>query len=223
MSYITSFTAKKSRKGKQPVPRGPCGELFEKDPAKRARKRSNRRQGIFLKVTELNKITADHAYLELYKRDERPGFEHKADFLTKKVACTSKDLLLLNKDTSTSNKDKSFREESSLTAEQVKTFETRSKRQRQTYLKKAIEKKVSKPNQLCQVCNQSTNIPWIGCDYEWANGKICEYWVHALCLGFPDAEGETFENISFHCPPHNRANIVSASSKKKKSSSFWKS
>ena len=139
------------------------------------------------------------------------------------VACTSKDQLLLKKDTSTSSKDKSFCEESSLAREQVKMFEIPSKRQRQTYLKKAIEKKVSKPNQLCQVCNQSTNIPWIGCDYEWANGKICEYWVHALCLGFPDAEGETFENMSFHCPPHNRANIVSASSKKKKSSSFWKS
>ena len=26
---------KKIRKGKKPVPRGPCGELFEKDPTKR--------------------------------------------------------------------------------------------------------------------------------------------------------------------------------------------
>ena len=53
----------------------------------------------FLKVTELNKVTADHAYLELYRRVEKPGFKHKADFLTKKVACTSKDLLFLKKDT----------------------------------------------------------------------------------------------------------------------------
>ena len=87
------------------------------------------------------------------------------------VACTSKDQLLLKKDTSTSSKDKSFCEESSLAREQVKMFEIPSKRQRQTYLKKAIEKKVSNPNQLCQLCNQSTNIPWIGCDYEGANEK----------------------------------------------------
>ena len=39
MSYITSFLAKKSRKGKKPVPRGACGELFENNPTKRARKR----------------------------------------------------------------------------------------------------------------------------------------------------------------------------------------
>ena len=157
---------------KPAVPCGPYSELFEKDPAKRARKQSNRRQGIFLKITELNKVTAYHAYLELCKRDKRPDFEHKADFLTKKVACTSKDLLLLKKDTSNSSKDKSFCEESSSTPEQVKTFETPSKRQRQTYLKKAIEKKVSKPNQLCQLCNQSTNVSWIGCDYEGVNRKI---------------------------------------------------
>ena len=40
------------------------------------------------------------------------------------------------------SKDKSFCEESSLTPEHVKTFETPSKGQRQTYLKKAIEKKL---------------------------------------------------------------------------------
>ena len=120
---------------------------------------------IYLKITELNK---------LYKRDERAGCQHKVDLLTKKVTCTSKDLLLLKKDASNSSKDKSFCEESCLTPEQVKTFEIPSKRQRQTYLKKAIEKKVSKPNQFCQLCNQSTNIPWIGCDYEGVNGKMCE-------------------------------------------------
>ena len=156
-----------------------------------------------MNITELNKVTADHAYLELHKRDERAGCQHKADLLTKKVTCTSKDLLLLKKDTSNSSKDKSFCEESCLTPEQVKTFETPTKRQRQTYLKKVIEKKVSQSNQFCQLCNQSTNIPWIGCDYEGVNRKMCEYWVHAFCLGFPDAEDEIFENISFRCSPHN--------------------
>ena len=117
MSYITSFLAKKSRKGKKPVPRGPCGKLFEKDPTKRARKRSNRRQGMFFKITELNKVTADHVYLELHKRVERGGCQHKADLLTKKVTCTSKDLLLLKKETSNSSEDRSFCEESCLTPE----------------------------------------------------------------------------------------------------------
>ena len=138
------------------------------------------------------------------------------------MTCTSADLLLLKKNISNSNKDKNFCEESSVTPEQVKTCETPSKHQRQTYLKKSIEKKVSKSRQFCQLCNQSKNIPWIGCDYEGVNGKTCKYWVQALSLGFPDAEDETFENISFHCPRHNRANIASASSKKKKSSSLWK-
>ena len=117
MSYITSFLAKKSRKGKKPVPRGPCGELLEKDPTKRARKRSNRRQGMFFKITELNKVTADHVYLELHKHVERAGCQHKADLLTKKVTCTSKDLPLLKKETSNSSEDKSFCEESCLTPE----------------------------------------------------------------------------------------------------------
>ena len=63
-----------------------------------------------------------------------------------------------------------------------------------------------------------TNILCIGWNYEEVNGKICEYWVHALCLGFPDVEDETFENILFRCPPHNQVNIASASSKKKSSS-----
>ena len=138
----------------------------------------------------------------------------------KKVICTSKDLLLLKKDTSNSSKDKSFCEESFLTPEQVKTFEIPSKLQRQTYLKKAIEKKVSKSNQFCHLCDQLTNVQWIGCDYEGVNGKTYEYWVHAICLGLPDAEDETFENMLFRCPPHNRTNITSASSKKKRSSSL---
>ena len=132
MSYISSFIAKKSRIGQKSVPCRPCDELLEKDPTKRTRKCSNRWQGIFLKITELNKVTANHAYLELYRHDERAGFEHKADLLMKKVTCTSEDLLLLKKDTSNSSKDESFCEESCVTPEQVKMSETPSKRQRQT-------------------------------------------------------------------------------------------
>ena len=59
-SYRTSFTAKKSSKRKQPVPCRPCSEIFEKDTTKRARKRSNRRQGIYLKITELKIMQIMH-------------------------------------------------------------------------------------------------------------------------------------------------------------------
>ena len=59
-SYRTSFTAKKSSKGKQPVPCRPCSKIFEKDTTKRARKRSNRRQGIYLKITELKIMQIMH-------------------------------------------------------------------------------------------------------------------------------------------------------------------
>ena len=66
------------------------------------------------------------------------------------------------------------------------------------------------------------NVPWIGCNHENQTGKQCDYWVHATCLGFQEAEDETFQNITFHCPPHNRANITLMNSKRKKTSSFWK-
>ena len=202
--------------------RGPCGEQFEENDAARVRKRSNRRQGIFLKLTELKHVTMDHVYMELYKRDEREGHHHKPNLLTKMVVCSSKELLRRRE--GNSNKENSVLEESSLTPEQVKNFDSPS-RKRQIYIKRAIEKASTKnksKHQVCQLCNESTNIPWLGCDFEGANGKMCEYWVHALCHGFPDAEDDTFENISFRCPPHNRANVVAASAKVKKSTGLWK-
>ena len=51
------------------------GETFEEDPRVRNRKRSNRRQGIYLKVKELNVATKDHTYMELYKSKSTPGKE----------------------------------------------------------------------------------------------------------------------------------------------------
>ena len=71
----------------------------------------------------LNKVTADHAYLHLYKSDERAVFENKADLLVKKVTCTNKDLLLFQKDTSNSAENKSFSEEFFVIPEQFKTLE----------------------------------------------------------------------------------------------------
>ena len=40
------------------------------------------------------------------------------------------------------------------------------------------------------------------------------------CIGFPDAEDETFENITFRCPTHNRENKATVNSKIKKTSSL---
>ena len=39
-------------------------------------------------------------------------------------------------------------------------------------------------------------------------------------MGFPDAEDETFENITFRCPTHNRENKAALNSKIKKTSSL---
>ena len=70
--------------------------------------------------------------------------------------------------------------------------------------------------QVCQLCSQTTNISWIGCDNQNQNGVECSYWVHAMCMGFPDVEDEIFENIIFQCPMHNRENEVAVNNKKKK-------
>ena len=91
---------------------------------------------------------------------------------------------------------------SELKPEQVRGFSAPSKKQK--FLEKVIAKKCG--DQVCQLCSQTTDVPWTGCDYESQTGKQCDHWVHATCLGFPEAEDETFKNITFRCPPHNRAN-----------------
>ena len=75
-------------------------------------------------------------------------------------------------------------------------------------------------DQVCHLCSQTTDVPWTGCDYESQTGKQCDHWVHATCLGFPEAEDETFKNITFCCPPHNRANTSMNCKWKKKC--LWK-
>ena len=56
------------------------GGKFEEDPLVRNRKQSNRHQGIYLKVEELNVVTKDHACMELSKLKLAPGEEDKSDF-----------------------------------------------------------------------------------------------------------------------------------------------
>ena len=66
------------------------GEKFEEDPHVRNRKWSNRRQEIYLKVEELNVVTKDHGYIELYKSKSAPGEEDKPDFSMRKILATNK-------------------------------------------------------------------------------------------------------------------------------------
>ena len=106
---------------------------------------------------------------------------------------------------------------SELTPEQVRGFSMPSKKQ---VFKKSDCKKMW--DQVCQLCTQSTDVPWIGCNFESNTGKQCDYWVHATCLGFPEAEDETFQNITFRCLLHNRANITLMNSKRKKTLCLWK-
>ena len=197
------------------------GEKFEEDPHVRNRKWSNRRQEIYLKVEELNVVTKDHGYIELYKSKSAPGEEDKPDFSMRKILATNKELAM--RSVSFSFSERSINRShsgngSELTPEQVRGFSTPSKKQK--FLKKAIPKKCG--DQVCQFCTQSTDVPWIGCDFESNTGKQCDYWVHATCLCFPEAEDETFQNITFRCPPHNRANITLMNSKRKKTSCLWK-
>ena len=189
-------------------------EQFEENPTVQARKWSNRWQGIYLKLKELNVVTHDHAYLELHKS----GKEGKLDLGTRKIICTNKELALRSSLGEESIIQSSINE-SLLTAEQVSTFTTPSKWQ--TYLKKATTKKIGLGEQICPLCSQTTNILWIGCDYQNQNDVKCSYWVHAMCMGFPDAEDETFKNITFRCPTHNRENKAAVNSTIKETS-LWK-
>ena len=76
------------------------GEKFEEDPHVRNRKRSNRRQGIYLKVKELYVVTKDRTYMELYKWKSTPGEEDKPDFSTRKILATNKELAIRSVDSS---------------------------------------------------------------------------------------------------------------------------
>ena len=197
------------------------GEKFEEDSHVRNRKWSNRCQGIYLKVKELNVVTKDHTYMELYKSKLTPGEEDKPDLSTWKILATNKELAMRSVDFSFGERSINYSHSgngSELTPDQVRRFSMPSKKQK--FLKKVIAKKCG--DQVCELCTQWTDVPWIGFDFESQAGKQSDCWVHATCLGFLEAEDETFQNITFCCTPHNRANITLMSSKQKKTSCLWK-
>ena len=143
--------------------------------------------------------------MELYKLKLAPGEEDKPDFSTQKILASNKELAMRSGDSSFEERSISHSHSGNgheLTPEQVRGFSTPSKKQK--FLKKSDCKKCG--DQVCHLCSQTTDVPWIGCDYESQTGKQCDHWVYATCLGFPEAEDETLENITFCCPLHNRVN-----------------
>ena len=127
------------------------GEKFEEDPHVRNRKWSNRRQGIYLKVKELNVVTKDHTYMELYKSKLTPGEENKPDLSTQKILATNKELAMRSVDFSFDERSINYSHSgngSELTPEQVRRFSMPSKKQK--FFKKVIAKKCG--DQVCELC-----------------------------------------------------------------------
>ena len=119
------------------------GEKFEEDPHIRNRKRSNKRQGIYLKVKELNVVTKDHTYTELYISKLTPGEEDKPDFSTRKFLATNKALAMRSVDYSFGERSinrSHSNNGSELTPDQVRGFSTPSKKLK--FLKKLLQKNV---------------------------------------------------------------------------------
>ena len=112
--------------------------------------------------------------MELYKSKLTPGEEDKPGFSTRKILATNKELAMRSVDFSFGERSinrSHSNNGSELTPDQVRGFSTPSKKQK--FLKKAIAKKCG--DQVCQLCTQSTDVPWIGCDYESQTGKQCDY------------------------------------------------
>ena len=89
---ICNFLLAKNKKpeGKRSCPRGETGTTYEENDERRKKKRSERRQGIFLELKELNVTVGDHMYLELYKQKENE--KEKPDLTTKRVVTSIKNL-----------------------------------------------------------------------------------------------------------------------------------
>ena len=105
-------------------------EKFEEDLCVRNRKWSAMYQGIQLKMKELNVVTKDHAYLELYKSKSAPGEEDKPDFSMLKILATNKELTMRSTDFSFGERsiNRSYSGNGSeLTPEQVRGFSVPSK------------------------------------------------------------------------------------------------
>ena len=119
------------------------GEKFEEDPYIRNRKQSYRRQGIYLKVKELNVITKDHLYIWNYINWNWHQVKKISQIFRYKILATNKELAMRSVDFSFGERSINHSHGdngSELTPEQVRGFSTPSKKQK--FLKKVIAKNV---------------------------------------------------------------------------------
>ena len=138
---ICNFLLAKNKKpkGKRSCPRGEAGTTYKEKDERRKKKCSERRQGIFLKLKELDVTVGDHMYLELYKQKENE--KEKPDLTTKQVVTSIKNLENRTSTlpmASTPKVTMVFRPQ--VTPEAASSFVSPSKgRGKDYYLKKAIE------------------------------------------------------------------------------------
>ena len=134
---ICNFLLAKNKKpkGKRSCPRGEAGTTYKEKDERRKKKCSERRQGIFLKLKELDVTVGDHMYLELYKQKENE--KEKPDLTTKQVVTSIKNLENRTSMASTPKVPKVFQPQ--VTPEAASSFVSPSKSRRKGYyLKKAI-------------------------------------------------------------------------------------
>ena len=117
------------------------GEKFEEDPYIRNRKQSYRRQGIYLKVKELNVITKDHLYIWNYINWNWHQVKKISQIFRYKILATNKELAMRSVDFSFGERSINHSHGdngSELTPEQVRGFSTPSKSR--SFLKKWLQK-----------------------------------------------------------------------------------
>ena len=171
---------------------------YKENDERRKKKRSERRQGIILKLKELNVTVRDHMYLELNKQKEDE--KEKLDLSTKRVVTSSKKLenrTSMLPMASTPKVVKVFRPQ--VTPKAARSFISPPKsRGKGYYLKKAIEKATNE--KVCRIYGKFTKIPWLGCNFE-ENSKYCEYWLHAHCYEFRMPKITPLSILNFNAQP----------------------
>ena len=203
------ITASKNvvKEGKQSKKRGPAGERYAEDKKDRGHKRTDRRHGIKKKISELNIVTGDHVYAEIYKPDQENLLA--PDITQKVVWTTSKDLLKLPRGVQQSTPVVSARQPS-VTPEEARNMTSssasRSTRRLTDTCSRSGTSTSERRDRCCRVCSKSSDVPWIGCDLKEHNIYVCEYWVHACCIGFVDADDKSFEDLAWRCPRHRGKN-----------------
>ena len=186
----TESRNKEGKSGRQPVPRGPVGQDFEFNRASRISKRSDRRQGLYYKIKELNQVTGDHIYIELFKMEEEmeidlpklPKGERRAESSLKTRPDLNSKLVLatdmsLHK-SSESSKKLCDLNTTTLTPDDMASFSTPSKiaTKKRRHIQTVQEQTRKERERKCQKCGGDDNrSTWLGCDGRLSSGESCEY------------------------------------------------